>query len=98
MTNNGSWVVFGPKAGFLYRCASDQRVTFGNTPTGWNWTFELEAPSQANQKVLEAIERRSAEKELPKAVPRDKANLPDDLPEKVRMAICMTPFGGQAWL
>ena len=62
MTEQGQWVCFGPDRAFAYEIDTGRVVPFENTASGWNLTVELEAPSDANEKLRTVMEVAASER------------------------------------
>ena len=77
MTEQGQWVCFGPDRAFAYKIDTGRVVPFENTPSGWNLTVELEAPSDANEKLRTVMEVAASERRLNQKSTAARCSLPD---------------------
>ena len=64
MIQQGQWVCFGLDRAFAYKIETGRVIPFESTPSGWNFTVELEAPSDANSKLQEIMDIMMTEKRL----------------------------------
>ena len=56
MTQQGQWVCFWPHRAFTNTTDIGRAKPLESTPNGWNLTFELEAPNDANSKLQKVID------------------------------------------
>ena len=64
MTQQGQLVCFGTERAFANKMETGKVIPFEGTPKGWNFTVELEAPNNANNKLQEVMDIMMTEKRL----------------------------------
>ena len=97
MTEQGQWVCFGPDRAFAYKIETGRVIPFEPTATGWNLTMELEAPENANKKLQEVMDTKTAEKRMePQGSGSNSfGGLPDRVRELIEGSAPVHPFGWQ---
>ena len=100
IAQQGQWVCFGPDRAFAYKTEIGPVIPFESTPNGWNLTVELEAPNDANSKLLGIMDTMMTEKRLEQSEQIEHLR---GLPQETKQMLTerkdvssLQPFGWQA--